>query len=335
MEVIFLGTSSGVPTKQRNVSALAVKMVNSKPWYLVDCGGGTQHQILHTNLSLNNLQAIFITHVHGDHCYGLPGLLASATMSGRTDSLTIIGSSHIREFIEHTQTTTQLRLSYKINFIDVEKISHFYDVNDFAIEVVELSHRVPSFAYCFIEKNISGKLNTQKLKEQGIEPGPVWQHLQRGKDVVLANGDKLKSKDYLLDARKPRKIIVAGDNDNPGLLAESSKTANVLIHEATYTAEVADKVGKGPQHSSAKMVAQFAMDCSISNLILTHFRPRYQKTDKEGHSITDVESEAGNFYDGNLFLASDLDTFHLKEDGELTKTTHQPFSKASDRKQTE
>lgn len=322
MEVIFLGTSSGVPTKQRNVSALALKMVKSKAWYLVDCGEGTQHQILRTNLSLNNLQAIFITHVHGDHCYGLPGLLASATMSGRTESLTIIGSSHIREFIENTQITTQLRLSYKINFIDVEKSSHFFDVKDFAIEVVELSHRVPSFAYCFIEKNIRGKLNIQKLKEEGIDAGPVWQRLQRGKDVVLSNGDSLSSKDYLLDARKPRKIIVAGDNDTPGLLAESSKTANVLIHEATYTAEVADKVGKGPQHSSAKMVAQFAMDCSISNLILTHFSPRYQNTDKKGHSITDVESEAGNFYDGNLFLASDFDTFHLKLDGELTKAKH-------------
>ena len=113
---------------------------------------------------------------------------------------------------------------------------------------------------------------------------------------------------------------MAGDNDTPGLLAESSKTANVLIHEATYTAEVADKVGKGPQHSSAKIVAQFAMDSSIPNLILTHFSPRYQKTNKEGHSITDIESEAGNFYHGKLFLASDFDTFHLKQDGELTKT---------------
>ncbi|MDX2503158.1 MAG: ribonuclease Z [Gammaproteobacteria bacterium] len=319
MEIIFLGTSSGVPTKHRNVSALAVKMVRSKAWYLVDCGEGTQHQILHTHLSLNNLQAIFITHMHGDHCYGLPGLLASATMSGRKDILTIIGPDNIREFIENTQTTTQMRLSYNINFINIENISPGYQVNDFIIEVVELSHRVPSFAYCFIEKNISGKLNIQKLKDKGIEPGPVWKQLQLGKDSVLSNGDLLISKDYILDARKPRKIIVAGDNDNPGLLAKSSKSATVLIHEATYTAEVADKVGKGPQHSSAKIIAQFAMDYSISNLILTHFSPRYQNTNKEGLSISDVESEAGNFYNGNLFLANDFDTFHLKQDGELFK----------------
>ena len=135
MEVIFLGTSSGVPTKHRNVTAIAVKMLKSKSWYLVDCGEGTQHQILHTNLSLNNLQAIFITHVHGDHCYGLPGLLASAAMSGRTNSLTIIGPGNIREFIENTQKTTQMRLSFNINFIDVEKVSYFDDVKGITSQI--------------------------------------------------------------------------------------------------------------------------------------------------------------------------------------------------------
>ncbi|WP_089730915.1 MBL fold metallo-hydrolase [Modicisalibacter muralis] len=89
MEIIFLGTSAGVPTQARNVSATAVKKRNAKGWYLVDCGEGTQQRVLHTKLSLNRLEAILITHTHGDHCYGLPGLLASASMAGRERSLTI------------------------------------------------------------------------------------------------------------------------------------------------------------------------------------------------------------------------------------------------------
>jgi ribonuclease Z len=125
----------------------------------------------------------------------------------------------------------------------------------------------------------------------------------------------LKSKDYLLEITKPRTVIVSGDNDNPSLLAEAAKQANVLIHEATYTEYVAEKVGKIPQHSDAKTVAKFANDTSIPNLILTHFSPRYQ-------TITEIEDEARNFYEGNLFLAHDFDHFYLKVDGSLT---NQPF----------
>jgi ribonuclease Z len=319
MEFIFLGTSSGTPTKTRNVSGVAVKMASSKSWCLVDCGEGTQHQILFTNLSLNNLQAIFITHVHGDHCYGLPGLLASATLSGRTGPLSIIGPSAIKEFVESTQKTTQMILSYKISFLDIETISELIDVKEFEIEVVELSHRVPSFAYGFIENNINRSLNICKLKEDGIEAGPVWGDLQKGKDVLLPNGKKLKSRDYLLDRRKPRKIIVSGDNDNPSLLADCAKRANVLIHEATYTEDIAEKVGKGPQHSSAKVIAQFATDISIANLVLTHFSPRYQDINNDKASIEDIRHEAMDYYNGNLFLANDLDVFNLNKEGELVK----------------
>ena len=317
MEILFLGTSSGVPTKQRNVSAIVVKKVNSKSWCLIDCGEGTQHQILYTDLSLNHLQAIFITHVHGDHCYGLPGLLASAAMSGRSDTLYIVAPPEVRKFIEYTIKMTQMKLNYQIRYVDVKEDTTFNALNDLTIETVKLSHRVPSYAYCFIEKNISGKLNIQKLKEEGIESGPVWKNLQKGNDVLLSSGKKLKSKDFLLRPRNPRKVIVAGDNDTPELLAKSAKMANVLIHEATYTADVAEMVGEGPQHSTAKNVSQFAWKHAIPNLILTHFSPRYQDSNKKGHSILEIESEAKAFYDGNLFLAKDFDFYQLKPDGEL------------------
>ncbi|MDP8314836.1 MAG: ribonuclease Z [Candidatus Celaenobacter antarcticus] len=316
MEIIFLGTSSGTPTRTRNVSGIAIKMINSKSWNLVDCGECTQHQILKTNLTLNNLQAIFITHVHGDHCYGLPGLLASTAMSGRTDPLTIIAPGKLKSFLENAQKVTQTRFSYEINFISIEDISKFIEVEEFDIEVVNLSHRVSSYAFGFIEKNIKPKLNIKKLKKEGIDPGPAWGTLQNREDVLLPGGKKLKSQDYLLEERKPRKIIVSGDNDDPWLLSECSKSAQVLVHEATYTYEVAEKMAKA-QHSSAKLVSLFAKELSIPNLVFTHFSPRYQSVNTTGPSIKDIENEAREFYDGNLFLANDFDVFHLNLNGKL------------------
>lgn len=319
MEILFLGTSSGTPTKTRNVSAVALKYKNSKSWSLVDCGEGTQHQILNTSLSLINLQSIFITHVHGDHCYGLPGLLASASMLGRTTELLIVGPDSIKDYVENIQKTTQLRLSYDINFINVESSFGLLNDQEFTVETVKLSHRVPSFAFVFSEKNIAGKLNIPKLEKDGIEPKTHWGDIQKGLDVLLPDGRKISGADYLLAARKPRKIIIAGDNDNPELLAEESKSADVLVHEATYTESTAIKIGKGPQHSSAKQVAQFAEENMLSSLILTHFSPRYQSNHDLNPSIKDIENEALQYYSGNLFLADDFDVYHLDITGKLAK----------------
>ncbi|MEH6578230.1 MAG: ribonuclease Z [Amphritea sp.] len=322
MEILFLGTSSGTPTKRRNVSAVAVKKANCKRWYLIDCGEGTQQQLLRTKLTLNNLQAIFITHVHGDHCYGLPGLLASAGMSGRVAPLTIVAPAGIQEFVEVTQRVSQLQLPYQVEFVRVENSStELFRDHDFTVESVALSHRVPSFAYGFSEAWMPRKLNIAKLHEGGIEAGPDWGRIHKGENIVLADGRVINAADYLLETRLPRKIIVAGDNDTPELLSDCVKAANVLVHEATYTQGVAEKVGLEHQHSSAKAVAQFAESVMLDNLVLTHFSPRYQDIAEHSPSITDIENEARIAYRGNLFLANDFETFKLDRDGRLSKVS--------------
>ena len=174
MELIFLGTSSGTPSKTRNVSACAIRMSNKKQWHLVDCGEGTQHQILHTNLALKHLRALFITHVHGDHCYGLPGLLANASLSGRTEPLIIVAPKPIHNMLSTIQVATQLKLTFDIEFIDVNELHRPIETKEFFVEVIELSHRVPSFAFAFIEKNIKPSLNVDKLIKQAIPSGPAW-----------------------------------------------------------------------------------------------------------------------------------------------------------------
>ncbi len=320
MNITFLGTSSGVPTKTRNVSASVVKMENSKAWCLVDCGEGTQHQLLKVPFSLNNLKMICITHMHGDHCFGLPGLLATASMSNRTKPLIIIGPVELQAWLESTIELTQTRLTYPLEFVNVAIQSDRIETYGFFVERVALSHRVPSFAYVFTEKNMKPMLDVAKLKVAGIEPGALWGAIQREENIVLDNGELIKAQDFLLAARKPRRMIVAGDNDSPNLLADYAKGVDVLIHEATYTEDVALKVGKAPQHSCAKIVAEFAATCQLNNLVLTHFSSRYQDEEFIGKgSIAEIGREAKRFYTGNLFLAKDFDTYHLDMEGVLTK----------------
>ena len=319
MEITFLGTSSGVPTKNRNVSGLALKKQDIKSWILVDCGEGTQHQLLHTKLSLKNLKTICITHVHGDHCYGLPGLLATTAMTGRTESLTIIAPKGIEEFVTSTFKLTDTHLNYSIDFVSVESLGLYDENKELKIEAVALSHRVPSFAFSFTERNRLRKLDANKLENLGIERGPLWGLLQSGQSITLENGQVIQAEECYLPLEKARKIIIGGDNDTPDLLAQTAKEADLLVHESTYTSTISEKVGPGPQHSCAKRVAQFAEQSGVKNLILTHFSARYQSDSDKADSIDEVENEAKRYYKGNLWLANDLDRYHLDKNRLVTK----------------
>ena len=318
LELVFLGTSSGVPTKERNVSAVALKLPEPKSWVLVDCGEGTQHQILHTRLSLQTLKAIFITHIHGDHCYGLPGLIASAGMSGRTDPLFIIAPKGVQLMYEAIRDNTQLHIPYEVRFIETELMAT-YTLGGTRITAHKLSHRVPSHGFCFATTTTTNDLQVDKLDQNGIERGPVWGKLQQGINVTLPDGVLLKASDYVKTTQSTQRIVIAGDNDQPALLSSIEGDIDVLVHESTYTEELLEKAGPGPQHSSAKKVASFAAEYGIPNLVLTHFSARFQPTSSRGDSINDAKVEAESVYDGHLYLANDFDTFSLSSAGTLIK----------------
>ncbi|WP_148861388.1 ribonuclease Z [Marinobacter fonticola] len=319
MYFTFLGTSAGTPTKVRNVTALALQHGGARGWYLIDCGEGTQHQLLHTRHSLVQLRAIFITHVHGDHAFGLPGLLASASMSGRTSPLPLIAPAPLRNYVETALSACDSQLGYDVDFIEVGAADFVWSDDYVEVTTAPLSHRVPCVAYAFTEQNLERKLLTDELEADDIEPGPAWGELQRGRDVVLDDGRVLKSDTYAAVTRDPRRIVVGGDNDTPELLHETCSDAHLLIHESTYTQAVSNRVGPAPQHSSAEQVARFAESAGLPNLILTHFSSRYQLTQGGAPQIDEIELEARRFYNGHLELARDFDEYRLHKDLTLSR----------------
>lgn len=316
MELIFLGTSSGTPTKQRNVTGLAV-LAEVGSWYLVDCGEGTQHQLLRTPLSLHGLRAIFITHVHGDHCYGLPGLLASAAMAGRREPLVVVAPDGIEDWLSATRLRTDLYLPFELQFVASESLETWRD-DAMIVQRTALSHRVPSFAYAFTEARPQQSLDIERLQRDGIPRGPLWGRLQQGEQVEH-EGRVLRGSDYLRQLHRTRKIVVGGDNDQPALLHAACRDAQVLVHEATYTDDVAAKVGAGVMHSSARMTASAAAAMKVPNLVLTHFSPRYGFDQTQSPSIADLQREAAAVYRGKLFLAEDFARFQLARDGVFTR----------------
>ncbi|MBA6067389.1 ribonuclease Z [Pseudomonas mosselii] len=313
MDLQFLGTSSGVPTKARNVSATAVIEASGTGWYLVDCGEGTQHQLLHSPLSVRDLRAILITHVHGDHCFGLPGLLASAGMSGRKEPLQLVLPADLQTWVRQSLAVSDTYLPFELQMQPVETFTGLEHGN-VQIGVVELSHRVPSYGFVFEERDPEPRLDTQRLQADGIPAGPMWGQLARGR-TVEHEGRQLDPQTYLQPTRPAQRIIVCGDNDRPELLSTLAANVDVLVHEATFTQPVVERTQATFGHSTAAAVARFAETAGVRNLVLTHFSARYQSGGGRGGSIEEVREEAQAHYNGHLTLARDLQRYRLGRDG--------------------
>lgn len=321
-KLTFLGTSAGMPTRHRNVTSLAVQPGSGRDWWMVDCGEATQHRLQCVPLTVHDLAGICITHVHGDHSYGLPGLLASAAMGGRTRPLVLVAPAAVRKWLDATFEHTELFLPFPLVHVDVDGGPVVYEQPGLVIERHRLSHRVPSVAFRFAIEKARWKLDTGALRARGVTPGPGWGELQAGRDLLLDDGTVLSAADFRTANVERAALVVGGDNDTPSLLADACKGAQLLVHEATYTEAISQKVGPGPTHSSVQRVARFAAEAAVPNLILTHFSPRYDSSE----GMKELEAEARESYQGQLFLARDLASYELRPDGLMHRVEAVPVT---------
>ncbi|QOP46419.1 MBL fold metallo-hydrolase [Sulfurimonas paralvinellae] len=315
MKLTFLGTSAGKPTKERNVTALALEFDQDNKWYLFDCGEATQHQILKTSLSIGKLSAIFITHLHGDHYYGLPGLLSSKTLDKAFAPLSIYGPKGLKQFIECVMDISEEHLGYKLEIIEI-KANTVLSFDKFSLKVLPLVHSVESFAFCLQEHNITNKLDEAKLRQEGLEPSPFYGELKRGNDIIH-EGKEFVSSEYMLAPVQGRKCIIAGDNSEPDVMGEYLDNLDLLVHESTYTQEVYDALPTKFLHTTAKKLGEVAQKHHIKNLIATHISARYsQGSSYDAQMICD---EIKVSYTDKCFVANDFDIFYLSREGMLEK----------------
>ncbi len=280
MEITFLGTGAGVPSKERNVSAIALSLLQEqKSIWLFDCGESTQQQILKTTIKPGKINTIFITHLHGDHIFGLPGLLSSRSFQGGNDRLTVYGPSGIKAYIETSLRTSGSRLTYPLSIIEITQ-GKIMENDQFTVYATLLEHTVQSFGFRVVEKDKPGELQVNKLLEMGIRPGPIYQQIKNNEITYLPDGNVINRKDFIGPDKKGRIISILGDTLAKNQHQSFVEKSDLLIHEATFD-HTKTELAKQYFHSTTTQAASLAMEANVKQLILTHISSRYQKEDHD------------------------------------------------------
>lgn len=271
LNIIFLGTGGSWPSVKRNVSSLAIKRAGEI--VLFDCGEGTQRQFQKSNLSYMQISKIFITHFHGDHFLGIPGLIQTMQLNDREIPLHIYGPKGMTKLLDQLLSLGYYKPNYEIfgHDIDQDDVLNF---EGYKIKVLSVKHGVPALAYCLIEDKRPGKFNKTKALKLGIPEGPLFSKLQKGENVVLKYGQKITPKMVLGPSRKGRKIVISGDTKPINKMIKFSKDADVLVHEATFDSELGDISGEYG-HTTASQAAEIAKKANVEKLFLVHLSPRY------------------------------------------------------------
>ncbi|NJM66448.1 MAG: ribonuclease Z [Acaryochloris sp. RU_4_1] len=273
MQITFLGTSSGVPTRSRNVSSIALQLDQRAEIWLLDCGEGTQHQLLRSDLKSSQIRRIFITHMHGDHIFGLMGLLASCGLAGNPQRIDIYGPSGLEEYLHACRRYSQTHLSYPIQVHTVQPGIVFSD-NEYSVRCAPLKHRVPAFGYRIEECDRPGRFDLDKAKQLNIPAGPLYGRLKQGETITLPDGRTFTGNDFCGSPEIGRKVAYCTDTIYCQEAVELSMDADVVIHESTFAHQEAD-LAYQRLHSTSTMAAQVAQTAGAKKLFLTHFSPRY------------------------------------------------------------
>ncbi len=312
MNITFLGTSSGVPTLARNVSSLALKLSQKAEVWLFDCGEGTQHQLIKSSIKSSQIRKIFITHMHGDHIYGLPGLLATLGLSGNSKGIDIYGPSNLKNFISSALKNSYCKISFPLKFFEVENYAQS-NINLFEDELIEvkcasLKHRLPAYGYRVNEKDKPGEFNLEKAKNLNIPAGPIYGKLHSGQRVELEDGRILDGSDFCGEPRKGESFVYCTDTIFSQSAVELSKNVDLLVHESTFS-EKDEEMAFEKLHSTTTMAAKTALLSNAKKLVLTHLSPRY--TPKSPVKPIDLLNEAKQIFP-NTFLAKDFLTTKIR-----------------------
>lgn len=296
LDILFLGTGASVPSKDRSLPGVAVR--SGSEIVLFDCGEGTQRQFMFSRMSFMKVSTIFISHMHGDHTLGLPGLIQTMGMSGRQDDLVVLGPKGIGQRVRDMISATEGEIPYDLNFMELEN-GNVYDLGNISVECFATDHEVESYGFILRENDRPGKLDKEKALKLGLTEGPDLARICEGEAVK-----GVRPEDVLGENKKGLSVVYTGDTRKCPQLPKIAKDCDAIIHEATYM-ESESELAVERFHCTAKTAAETAKECSARYLFLIHISNRYK-------NIDDVVNEAKSIFP-ETYAPNDLQMFSITD----------------------
>jgi ribonuclease Z len=298
MRVTFLGTSGAVPTTQRAPSAVLVNREGER--LLFDCGEGTQRQMMRFGTGFD-ISHIFVTHLHGDHILGIPGLIQSLDFNDRSAALAIHVPPRSRDDVRSLVHAGGHQPGFPVRIHEVPPGSVAYAADDFEVRTVETDHRTRSMGFALVEDDRPGRFDRGRAEELGVPVGPKFGRLHEGEAVELDDGRVIEPEQVVGDPRPGRRLVYTGDTRPVDTVVAAARDADLLIHDATFADDERDRA-RHTGHSTAREAGEVAARAGAARLALTHLSSRY------AGGWERLEREANEAFDGECFVASDGQT---------------------------